>query len=137
MPERLINTFFYGLFMDEEVLRAAKVEPREPRRAVVPGYRLLIGNRATLSPAFGAQSYGVLFNVAPEELRALYSAPGLESYKPQSVLAMLENGSFEPATTYNLATDPLPNERNPEYAGKLRAVLARLAFPKSHIESVA
>ncbi len=137
MSERLINTFFYGLFMDEEVLRSAKVEPREPRRAVVPGYRLLIGNRATLSPAFGAQCFGVLFNMTPEELRALYSAPGLERYRPQSVLAMLENGSFQPATTYNLAMDPLPNERNPEYAGKLRTVLARLEFPRSYIESVA
>ena len=123
--------------MDHEVLRAANVEPRGPCKGVVPGYRLIIGNRATLSQSFGGQSFGMLYDVSNEELHSLYSAPGLESYRSQSVLVMLENGRFQPAITYILHSDPLPSERNPEYAGKLRTVLNRLGFPKEYADSIA
>ena len=47
------NVFFYGLFMDEAVLRAKGVMPRTPRRATVHGMKLSLGARAFLvrSPA--------------------------------------------------------------------------------------
>ena len=52
MAERRIAVFFYGLFMDGDVLRENKVIPLNPRRAYVEGYQPRIGRRA-LPPADG------------------------------------------------------------------------------------
>ncbi len=58
MTERRIDGFFYGLFMDSEVLRDSQVMGVNPRRAYVDGYALRIGRRATLVPSSGARAYG-------------------------------------------------------------------------------
>ena len=47
------DVFFYGLFMDENVLRARGVRPVRPRRGIVANYRLRIGQRALLVPESG------------------------------------------------------------------------------------
>ena len=54
MSDRTANAFFYGLFMDEAVLQGSGVVPREPRKAVVSGYRLQLGQRAKMVHQFGA-----------------------------------------------------------------------------------
>ena len=53
------------------------------------------------------------------ELQHLYSQPGLESYKPQAVLAHLADGSVVAALCYNLVESTARCEANPEYAMKL------------------
>jgi hypothetical protein len=50
----LIDTFFYGLYMDQAVLAEAGVTPRFPRRASADGFALKIGRRATMVRAPGA-----------------------------------------------------------------------------------
>jgi hypothetical protein len=50
VTSRCISVFFYGLFMDEELLRAKGVQPRSPRQACIRGFALRIGQRATLVP---------------------------------------------------------------------------------------
>ncbi|NNE66674.1 MAG: gamma-glutamylcyclotransferase [Pyrinomonadaceae bacterium] len=136
MTDRRIDGFFYGLFMDRDVLRESQVVPANPRRAFVDGYRLRIGLRATLVPTPGARSYGMVFTLTDDELDKLYNAPGLEIYRPESVLAhSLEGGSF-PALCYNLPEAPGPDELNTEYAARLRAVLSKLEFPPEYVASI-
>jgi hypothetical protein len=134
MAERTIQTFFYGLYMDEGVLRDKGVEPRHPRRAVVPGYRTRIGERAALVPRFGAQAFGMVFDLTHAELQRLYSGAGLDMYRPDSVLAFFEDGSSRAVATFNLAEPPAPGEGNPGYAAKLRGVLERLGLPSTELE---
>lgn len=69
----------------------------------------------------------------PTELDGLYSAPGLEFYRPMKVVAQLLEGGAVPALCYNLVQAPEPHERNPEYAGRLRDVLGRLGFPPGDV----
>jgi hypothetical protein len=45
---RRIRVFFYGLFMDEALLRSRGIDAGESSRASLPGFRLRIGRRATL-----------------------------------------------------------------------------------------
>jgi hypothetical protein len=82
MSDRRIDAFFYGLFMDREILREAGVAPINPRRAYVEEFALRIGQRATLVPAAGARAYGMLFALTHSELDRLYIAPGFEQYCP-------------------------------------------------------
>ena len=137
MSDRRVDAFFYGLFMDAEVLREGGVAPTNPRRAYVGDFALRIGQRATLVPSSGARAYGMLFALTHDELDRLYSAPGLEQYRPEAVLAQPLEGRSTPALCYNLREAPRPRERNPEYAARLQRVLGALAFPPEYVASVA
>ncbi len=136
MTDRRIDGFFYGLFMDREVLRESGVEAASPRRAYVDDYAPRIGRRATLVPASGARAYGMVFALTHDELERLYSPPGLEAYRPEAVLARGLEGGAWPALCYNLRQAPGPGEANAEYAASLREVLRRLEFPPEYVASV-
>ena len=87
MAGRRVDGFFYGLYMDLEILREAGVAPASPRRAYVDDFALRIGQRATLLPSAGVRAYGMLYAVTHAELDRLYTAPGLEHYRPEAVVA--------------------------------------------------
>ena len=136
MTDRLIDGFFYGLFMDSDILRASQVVAANPRRAYVGGYALRIGRRATLVPAPEARVYGMVFALTHDELEKLYTGPGLEQYRPEAILAHSMTGESWPALCYNLREVPEPDETNTEYAKRLREVLGKLEFPPEYIASI-
>jgi hypothetical protein len=136
MIDRRIDGFFYGLFMDSDILRESQVVAVSPRRAYVDGYALCIGRRATLVPNPGARAYGMVFALTHDELEKLYAAPGLEQYRPEAILAHTMEGETLPALCYNLREAPGPDEANTEYAARLRAVLGKLEFPPEYLASI-
>ena len=136
MADRRIDVFFYGLFMDSDILSESQVAAVRPLRAFVHGYGLRIGRRATLVPASGARAYGMVFALTHEELERLYATPGLEQYRPEAVVADSLEGECLPALCYNLREAPGPGEANAEYAARLRTALGKLDFPPEYIASV-
>ena len=137
MSDRQVDTFFYGLFMDVDLLRQSEAKPANPRRAYVAEFALRIGRRATLVPSPGARAYGMLIELTHAELERLYAAPGLEHYRPEAVLAQPLEGIAIPALCYNLLQAPESHERNPDYARRLKSVLKKLGFPGDYVASVA
>jgi hypothetical protein len=135
MSDRRIDAFFYGLFMDVDVPRESGVTPLS-RRAYVDGFALRLGRRATLLPLAGARAYGMIFALTHAELERLYTAPGLEEYRPEAVLAQPLEGAPAPALCYNLREAPQPHERNPEYAARFQRTLSKLGFPQDHVASI-
>ena len=73
MDSRQTDGFFYGLFMDVQVLRQAGTKPSNFRIALTHA-----------------------------ELERLYCAPGLEAYCPEAVVAHTSEGEAIPALCYNL-----------------------------------
>ena len=136
MIDRRVDVFFYGLFMDSDVLGESQVEAVNPRRAYVDGYALRIGRRATLVPASGARAYGMVFGLTHDELEKLYTAPGLEQYRPEAVVAHLLERESLPALCYNLREAPGPGETNRNYAERLRATLSGLDFPAEYVATI-
>jgi hypothetical protein len=136
MSPRQIDGFFYGLFMDAEVLRQAGTKPSNFRRACVEDFELRIGQRATLVPSPGGRAYGMLIALTHAELDRLYGAYGLEAYRPEAVVAHPFEGEAVAALCYNLVQAPDPHERNPEYAMRLTSVLEKLGFPAEYVASV-
>lgn len=134
MSDRRIDVFFYGLFMDAEVLREKGAVPARGRQAYVDDFGLRIGRRATLVPSVGTRAYGMLFALTHAELDRLYDAPGLEQYQPEAVLARSLDGTMAPALCYNLGQ--APEERNSEYAARLQRILRELGFPPEYIASI-
>jgi hypothetical protein len=136
MSARPIDAFFYGLFMDVDVLRATGVAPSNPRRAYVDDFALRIGKRATLTPSPGTRAYGMLIGLTHAELERLYAGPGLEDYRPEAILARPLDGGLVAALCYNLAESPAPHERNADYAARLQQLLAALDFPREYIAAI-
>lgn len=136
MTDRRIDGFFYGLFMDSDVLRKSQVVAMNPRRAYVDDYALRIGRHATLVPTSGARAYGMVFALTHNELEKLYTAPGLEQYRPEALVAHSLEGETLPALCYNLREAPKHDEVNAEYAARLRAALGKLGFPPEYVASI-
>ena len=99
---RRIDVFFYGLFMDEDLLRAKGVTATHLRPASVPGFQLRIGKRATLVPAQSGRVFGLIASLSHVELERLYSEPSVQAYRPEAVLAHLSNGETLAALCFNL-----------------------------------
>jgi hypothetical protein len=137
VSDRRIDAFFYGLFMDVEVLGGSGVVPSNVRRAYVSDFALRIGARATLVASVGARAYGMLISLTHRDLATLYSAPSVAQYRPEAVLAQTLDGVATPALCYNLIETPGPDDRNPEYAVRLQGVLSKLDFPSEYIASIA
>lgn len=134
--EGRVEVFFYGLFMDEAVLREKGLRPLGRRVASVENFRLVVGERATLVPCAGGAAHGVLFSLTHGEVDALYSEHSVSAYRPEAVCAQLADGTFVPALCFNLPTPPAPGERNPIYASKLRELAARLGLPADYVSSI-
>jgi hypothetical protein len=133
---RRVAVFFYGLFMDEELLRAQGLEPEGGEPAELEGFTLRIGHRAALVPDAAGHVHGIIFSLTLSELDRLYSEPGVRAYRPQAILARPAGGGVIPALCYNLPDPPSPTERNPEYTAKLRAVGRKVGLPPEYLASL-
>ena len=136
MVQRRIEVFFYGLFMDAELLRTKGAEPVNVRMAAIPGFELRIGQRATLLRNANACAWGMLMQLTHAEIERLYAEPSVQAYRPEAVFAQLSDGSFLPALCFNLVDPPAPEEKNPVYAAKLQHLAIRLRLPSDYTESI-
>jgi hypothetical protein len=136
MSARRTDVFFYGLFMDRDLLRGKGLAPRDSELASVSDYALRIGERATMVRQPSARVYGVVMSLTLPELERLYSDPGVRAYRPEPVMAELAGGGAIAALCYTLAEPPPPSERNPEYAAKLRALGQKLGLPVEYLSAL-
>ena len=137
MANRRIDAFFYGLFMDSDILQENHIAAVNPRQAYIDDYALVIGRRATLIAKPGARAYGMVISLMHDEIDKLYSGSGLEDYRPEALLVHLLGGSVLPVMCYNLLKIPEPDEANAEYARRLCSTLKKLQFPDEYIGSIA
>ena len=136
LMERRIDVFFYGLFMDPDVLRAKGLHPVNTRRASVEGLALQLGDRATLVPEPGACAHGMLISLTHEELDQLYAEPSVAAYRPEPVLATLSDGKPVAALCFNLPSVSEQAQSNSEYATKLRTVAQKLGLPPDYVANI-
>lgn len=133
---RSIDIFFYGLFMDEALLREKGMNPSNRRIASVEHFCLVIGDRATLVRCANATVHGVVYSLTHNEVDALYSEAPVSGYRPEAVSAHLADGSIIPALCFNLPKPPARDERNAQYVSKLRELADRIGLPPSYVSSI-
>lgn len=78
----------------------------------------------------------MVFALTDREIASLYAEPGLELYRPQSVIASFADGTFAAVTTFNLSEAHATTEPNLDYAARLRVVFERLGFPTDELRSI-
>ena len=85
---RKIWTFFYGSFMNSDVLAKADVHPTQRQMARLDGWELKIAPRATLIPAQGGSVFGILAQLTHSDIDKLYTRDwfGFGTYLPEAVI---------------------------------------------------
>ena len=125
-----VATFFYGLFMDEDLLRAEGLAPAGRRVVTAADHALEIGGRAVLVPRPGAAAWGVVFDLTHDEIDRLYRTPSTADYREAAVIATpVDRRDAFPALTYTLDPAAADGPPNLAYAGKLAALMRRLGAP--------
>ena len=130
-----MNVFFYGLFMDEDLLAKKGISPSKAEVGFVDGFALRIGERATLIRAADTRSYGVTMNISSDQANELYAESSVADYVPESVTVELLNGSKVEASCYNLPVDKVTGT-NKVYAQALLEVANRLGLPESYLVEI-
>ena len=138
VPDRSADVFFYGLFMDQELLHSKGIQPGAGRGSLGRWSRARrIGQRAALARSERGRVYGLVMTLALTQLEKLYAEPGVEAYRPEAVLGHISpGGGTIAAMCYNLPQPPAASERNPEYADKLRAVARKVGLPAEYLASI-
>ena len=130
-----MDVFFYGLFMDIDLLSKQGVKASNLRKAYLDDYALKIGARASLIPVKGERAYGLVGQLEESEVNKLYAEASVADYIPEDVrVTSEEHGSIE-AICYNLPLEALSGT-NTSYANALYELAQRLGFPDDYLEKI-
>src|SRR5262245_61100463 len=135
MPEDKIWIFFYGSYMNRDVLRQVDLVPDAWQPACLPGFDIRIGPRANLVRSPEHTVHGALATATHKELERLYShARDVlgETYLPEAVLAQTRDGGWRPALCY-IAPAMAACRADPAYVDRILAAARELGLPAAYI----
>lgn len=127
--------FFYGLFMDADLLKGKSFHPAGGTVAFAKGYGLRIGEKSTLVPSASETVYGIVMSLAEEEIEKLYSEPGVSQYRPEYIEVTEQNGKTYKALCYILPKSKLSGS-NEEYAASLVVAAEKMGLPATYINQI-
>ncbi len=130
-----MEVFFYGLFMDNDILIKNDVNPLNPRRGYLNNYTIKIGNRASLIPYKNEKAHGIIMTINSDELTKLYSEKSVADYIPEKVKVIVNSNEFVIATCYNLPLEFLTGT-NKVYAKSLYKLSKKLNFPDEYLSII-
>jgi len=137
-PEPVSKIFFYGLFMDRSLLVEKGLHPEIIGPAVLPGYRIHIGERATLLRSASSRAFGIVMQLTGPEARTLYSEPSVREYVRERVeVELLDTGESVEADCYNLPPEVGLAGANPAYATELSRLVEALELDSAYVYEIA
>lgn len=129
------SIFFYGLFMDQHLLRQKGLDPIDFKLASVAGYGLRIGERATLEISKNEEVFGSIVKLSAEELEQLYGEQSVADYIPIPLTAADMEGNRTEAISYILPMELLSGH-NPEYARALLLAAGKIGLPDTYLKTI-
>ena len=140
MSENRVRVFFYGSYINLDVLAAVDLtpDPSEIEIASVQGFELCIAPLANLVASEGSSAYGILTRATHEELERLYAHArdvlgGV--YRPEAVVARSEAGVLQPALCY-VAAEMKPGPASDDYVDRIAGPARRYAFPDWYVQKI-
>lgn len=131
---RRVPVFFYGSFINLDVLKEVDLVPGSFRVGRLFGWELRIAPLATLEPKDSTAVYGIVVDCTHEELRRLYAQDWVGTYLPEAVLVDID-GAFVPALTY-IKWDYEPGAASPDYVERIAGPAEKLGFPDWYVEHI-
>ena len=136
MSEREIWTFFYGSYMNLDVLREVDYTPRKYETARLPGFTISIRPLANLMRSEQHTAYGIVATGTHAELERLYDhAENILGgrYLPEAVLVQTMSGRWMPALTY-IAPQLSGKPATAEYVERIVKPARAYGFPAWYLE---
>lgn len=125
--------FFYGHFMDPDVLLSYGYRPSTPQIVKLEQYELKIGKRATLIKNQQETVWGTIIRLNDKELNELYSMPSVSGYYPEDVKCKTKNGEYINAISYILPENyTISSSQNTQYVTKLIDICKKMSLPLSY-----
>jgi cation transport regulator ChaC len=134
--EPRVWVFFYGSYMNRDVLGEVELTPARWEVARLAGFDICIRPRANLVRSPQHTVYGVAATATHEELRRLYAhAHDVlgELYLPEAVLTESLDGNWRPAMCY-IAPHMPARPAATDYVDRIVAPARALGFPPWYIE---
>jgi hypothetical protein len=142
MSESMIWTFFYGSYINFDVLREVELVPRQWEIARLSGFDIVIRPRANLVRNEGSCVYGIVATATHRELIRLYAhAKDVlgETYLPDAVLVETGVdrgwGTWRPALCY-ICPDMSPRPADPPYVDRIAGPARRYGFPDWYVARI-
>jgi len=138
MNDRTVWVFFYGSYMNPEVLRGVQIEPVVWEVGRLLGFELQVAPRANLIRSDAGVVYGVLATLTHPELSRLYRhAEDVlgEVYHPEAVLVEVEGGHWRPALCY-IAHEMRPGTVDPAYVDRIAKAARKHGLPDWYVERI-
>jgi hypothetical protein len=142
MSEPKVWTFFYGSYINFDVLREVELAPRQWEVARLGGFDIVIRPRANLVRSESRCVYGIVATATHRELARLYAhARDVlgETYLPEAVLVETGAdrgwGTWRPALCY-ICPDMSPRPADPAYVDRIAAPARKYGFPDWYVARI-
>ena len=135
MTEPRVWVFFYGSYMNFDVLQEVGLVPERWESARLDGFDIRIQPRANVVPSDQHCVYGIVATATHEELARLYAhAQDVlgEVYLPQAVLVRTLAGLWRPALCYVCPEMP-PRPPDNAYVARIVEPARDFGFPKWYV----
>lgn len=132
---RYVWTFFYGSFINLEVLKQYNVVPASYEVARLNGFDIDVQPLSTLVPDDARSVYGIVAEVTHVNLTVLYTLDWVGRYDPYPVLVETNEGHLIPSLCY--ISSPAENEKSPaaeDYVMSIINPARALGFPSWYIK---
>ena len=136
MPEPAVWVFFYGSYINMDVLREAQYSPARYEVARLVGFDICIRPRANLVRSTQHSVYGILATGTHAELSRLYAhAKDVlgETYLPEAVLAETLEAGWKPALCY-VCPAMVPRPATNDYIDRIVTPARKYGFPTWYLE---
>ena len=132
MTEPTVWTFFYGSFMNLDVLKQGGFVPERYEVAKLSGFDICIRPLATLVHSDQHCVHGIVALGTHKQLRRLYSQDWVGNYLPEPVLVETLDGKWRAALCY-IAPVSEPRLATNDYIARIVGPAKEYGFPAWYI----
>jgi hypothetical protein len=139
LVEPKVWVFFYGSYINFDVLKEAGLVPSEWEVARLPGFDIRIAPRANLVRSDRDTVWGINATATHAELDHLYTAHAKgvlgETYLPEAVLTTTADGKLRPSMTY-ISPHMIARAAEGAYVERIAASAKNFGFPSWYLERI-
>jgi hypothetical protein len=129
---RKVRVFFYGSFMNRDVLAESNVVPDDVEVGRVGGFDIQIQPLANLVRSEAHCVFGIVCLVGHAGLVRLYAQSWVGTYLPEAVVVETRGGGFLPALCYSAPSPPAAPATN-EYIERIAGPAREYGFPEWYV----
>jgi len=136
---RQFKTFFYGSYINFDVLAEAGINKRDFQVGKINNFSLTIGPLANISVDSDSCVYGIVTQLTRAELTELYGKHSITKlggeYFPEAVMVSLNNADYQAALVYvaeSLKKAPI----KPDYIQRILVAARNHHFPAWYIQHI-